>query len=47
MVVNSSFLNLTNNNQMLKERFKMSKKKLYAFKHRFWQCMDNIRDKKL
>ena len=52
MVVNSSFFKfLTNNNQMLeREPFQkcLKKKKLYAFKHyRFWQCMDNFRDKKL
>lgn len=52
MVVNKSFFNfLTSENQMLeREPFQkcLKHKKLFAFKHyKFWQCMDNLRDKEL
>ena len=52
MVVNSKFFDcLSKKNEMLERNpFKicLKKKKLFAYKHlKFWQCMDNLRDKKL
>ena len=52
MVVNKKFFQfISNKNQMLeREPFQLclAKKKLFALKHyKFWQCMDNLRDKNL
>lgn len=52
MVVNSKFFKcLSKKNEMLERNpFKLcvKKKKLFAYKHlKFWQCMDNLRDKQL
>ena len=52
MVMNSKYFQfIDKKNQMLeRDSFQkcLSHKKLFAYKHtKFWQCMDNIRDKYL
>lgn len=52
MVINSKFFSYLNKKNEMLEREPFQKclkdKKLNAYKHyKFWQCMDNIRDKKL